>query len=204
MAAFAPYATPASAQSTPVQPASAVAMPDEPADAADLFEHEPDDGTSEVSPTMMTIATVDELGTRWGAIDAAATRLAQLAVTDELVVVYGSQEHQYGTGVEPLVVKLRDELPRHTVVVLYATVPSGVCLPAEPVSKHNGSLRRAAGLLDELLELGSLPIVVTEAAMVADVAGELYHRLRADRMVKVTATAPAVCGFNGSFIRSAA
>jgi hypothetical protein len=134
---------------------------------------------SDGNPTMMTIAMVDEVGTKRSATDA-VTHLAGLAIADELVVVYG------GTEIEPLVGQMRDQLPRHTVVVLYADT-------------HQGTLRRVAGLLDELLELGSLPVVVTSAVTLADVAGELYLRLRADRMMKVAAR--PVRGYN---VRSAA
>jgi len=123
------------------------------------------------SPTAMTIAIVGELATRHGTADMVA-QLAGLACADELVVVYGCDEYRPGADVHAIVMGLRQQLPRHTVVVLYA-------------DPHNRPLRREAGLLDELLELGSLPIVVTPPTAVLNAAAELYHHLRADRVVEV-------------------
>jgi hypothetical protein len=124
-----------------------------------------------IGPTAMTIAMVGESASRCGTSDT-VVNLAKLAVTDELVVVYGTDEQRSRFGVQPIVAHLRDTLPRHTVVVLYA-------------APHNGSLRREAALLDELLELGCLPIVVAPIASVLDVAAELHHLLRADRVLEL-------------------
>jgi hypothetical protein len=124
-----------------------------------------------IGPTAMTIAMVGESASRCGTSDVVGS-VARLAATDELVVVYGTDEHRSRFGVQPMVAHLRDMLPRHTVVVLYA-------------APQRGSLRREAALLDELLELGSLPIVVAPLASVLDVAAELHHLLRADRVLEL-------------------
>ena len=122
---------------------------------------------AEVSPTRMTIAIVDDPKTRARAAQV-VTRLAALAVDDELSVVYG-----FNAGVSSLVTRLRERLPRYTVVALH--VPPG-------------GLGRDADLLDELVETGCLPVVVTPAEAVARIAAELRNRLRADRVVRLTGT----------------
>jgi len=127
----------------------------------------------EVSTTAMTIAMVDEPETQRGAADVVA-RLATLAVADELVVVYGSHECHSTLSMQRVVAGLRRMLPRHTVVILYAATRDGLPL-------------RDTALLDELLELGCLPIVVAPTAAVAQVAAQLDHHLRADRMLTFAA-----------------
>jgi hypothetical protein len=130
------------------------------------------DTPPEIGPGRMTIAIVDEPETALSAAYAAA-RLAGLAVTDELVVVYGSDGHALSPP--PVMTGLRRLLPRHTVVVLQ-TAPRAVVRTHEAI------------LLDELLDLGVLPIVVTPVAAAPGIAAELHRRLRADRMVAVAAT----------------
>ena len=46
-------------------------------------------------------------------------------------------------------------------------------------------LRRGAAVVGEFLEIGSLPIVVTPAAVVREVAERLSDHLGADRILKV-------------------
>ena len=121
---------------------------------------------SEVSPTRMTIAIVDEPKTRSRTAEL-VTRLAALAVDDELSVIHGSN-----AGVSSLVTRLRERLPRYTVVALHV-LPSG--------------LRRDADLIDELVDTGCLPFIVTPAETVTYVAAELRNRLRADRVVRIAA-----------------
>ena len=121
---------------------------------------------SEASPTRTTIAIVDEPKTRSRTAEL-VTRLAALAVDDELTVIHGSN-----AGVSSLVTRLRERLPRHTVVALHV-------LP--------GGLRRDADLIDELVDTGCLPFVVTPAETVSYVAAELRNRLRADRVVRIAA-----------------
>jgi hypothetical protein len=142
------------------------------------------DGEPDISPAVMTVAMVGESGDHWDELDPAvraaevAARLAGLAVNDELVVVYGADDRDSGPGVQTVVAELRRVLTRHTVVVLFVT-------------PFDGPGRRDTILLDELLELGSLPIVVTPPGAVACVAAELHHRLRADRVLRLVG-GPAV------------
>jgi hypothetical protein len=137
----------------------------------------------------MTIALVGETQARRGAAGV-LDHLAELAVSDEMVVVFGSDDHPSGSGVQPVVAGLRHLLPRHTVVVLYA-------------GPHDRPLWREATLLDELLEFGVLPVVVTPVAAVPDVAAELAHHLRADRILRVAGDRP-VSGPGPTCVRSAA
>jgi NNP family nitrate/nitrite transporter-like MFS transporter len=133
-----------------------------------------DAGQPEPAPTAMTVVIVGEPTSRREAADV-ATRLARLAVTDELVVVYGSDENQPGPIAHTVVAELRAHLPRHHVVALRVT-------------PHLGALGRDAAVLDEFLEIGSLPIAVTTAKAVRDVAAELSTYLGADRVLKVSRT----------------
>ena len=129
------------------------------------------DGPPEISAVRMTVAMVDEPATALGAAHVAA-RLAGLAVTDELVVVYASDGRQPALSPPPVMMGLRRLLPRHTVVVLQTA-------PRASVRTHE------AMLLDELLDMGVLPIVVTAPAAAA--ATELHRHLRADRVLAVSA-----------------
>jgi hypothetical protein len=132
------------------------------------FEPEP-------GPTAMTVAVVGESETKLGAA-AVVARLAELAMSDELVVVYGSDEAaQPRFSANVLVTGLRDRLPRHTVV--------GV-----RVGAHGGALGRLAALLGEFVEAGTVAIAVTPTADLLGVAAELSSYLRADRLLRVSYT----------------
>jgi NNP family nitrate/nitrite transporter-like MFS transporter len=132
------------------------------------FEPEP-------SPTAMTVAVVGESDTRLGAA-AVVARLAELATSDELVVVYGSDERaRTRLSVRGLVAGLRDRLPRHSVVAVRVTL-------------HTGMLGREAALLGEFVEAGTVSIAVTPTAHLRSVAAELSSYLRADRVLKVSYT----------------
>jgi hypothetical protein len=131
------------------------------------------DFESEISPTVMTIAMVGESDTWWEPADV-LERVAELAGTDELVVVYGSDKPVSWPDAQPLVAGLRHLLPRHTVVVVY--------LPSD------NALGRESAVLDELLELGILPIVVAPEVAASAIATELCGRLRADRLLSVSST----------------
>jgi hypothetical protein len=115
--------------------------------------------------TAMTIAMVGAADTHWGTADVVAC-LAELAATDELVVVVESDPHSIVAG-------LRDVLPRHTVVSLY-------------VAPRPGHIGRDAEQVDTLLDLGSLPIVVTQMGAATAIAADLYDLLAADRMLRVS------------------
>jgi hypothetical protein len=127
------------------------------------------------SATAMTVAVVDEADTRWGAA-AVVARLAELAASDELVVVYGSDEPQRSRLIgNVLVAGLRDRLPRHGVVGLQAAL-------------YAGAQDRLAGILGDFLEAGDVAVAVTPTADLRRVAARLCSRLRADRILKISYT----------------
>ncbi len=132
-----------------------------------------------VSPTLpgagtaaLTVAIVREPDVRRGP-DAVVARLVELAVNDELVVVYGAHGRPQQPISNAVVDGLRERLPRYTVVGLY------VVLDPAP-------LMRTCALLDEFMEIGSLPVVVAPVGTVDEVAAEFATYLRADRTVEVT------------------
>lgn len=102
-------------------------------------------------------------------------RLAELAVDDEVLVVYGASEASPTRGTERLVVGLRDRLPRYDIVTLY--------VPLDP-----GSLSGNWAMVEQLLEIGNLPVVVTTSDVAFDVATELAAYLRADRVLSASCT----------------
>jgi hypothetical protein len=132
------------------------------------------DAHPEPSPTAMTVAVVSESET-WLGAEAVVSRLAEFAVNDELIVVY-SADRWSSPGHHAVVAGLSDHLPRHHVVAFHIT-PLGA-----------GLGRGDALLLDQLLENGSLPVVVTPASAVYDVTAELSSCLRADRVLRVLRT----------------
>ena len=130
---------------------------------------------AEPSPTTMTVAVLDEPDTRLGAA-AVVARLAELATSDELVVVYGTDERpRPGLTAQALTAGLRDRLPRYNV----ATVQ----LRGRPEA-----LGRDALLLGEFVEAGTLTIAVTASAGLRTVAADLALYLQADRIVVVSFT----------------
>jgi MFS transporter, NNP family, nitrate/nitrite transporter len=132
------------------------------------FEPEP-------SPTTMTVAVLGESETQLGAA-AVVARLAELATSDELVVVYGADEGARAwLSPQDFVAGLRDRLPRHSFAALH-------------VAQHNGELGRDSAVLGEYVEAGSVPIAVTPSADVLGVAAELSSYLNADRVLMVSYT----------------
>jgi NNP family nitrate/nitrite transporter-like MFS transporter len=132
----------------------------------------------EPSPTAMTVAVVGESDTRWGAA-AVVARLAELAASDELVVVYGSdQPARLQLNANVLVTGLRDRLPRHHVV-------------AVRVGLRTGSLGGHAPLFGEFVESGAVAIAVTPTVSLRAVAAELSSYLEADRVLMVSYTLAA-------------
>jgi hypothetical protein len=132
------------------------------------------DTQAEYYESAVTVAVVRESETQWGT-EAVVSRLAELAVLDELLIVYGS-----GTPGQPghhaVMAGLRGHLPRHHVVALHVT-------------DDNTRLRQdAAAALEQFLEDGSLPVVVTPAAVVHDVTAEISNYVRADRVLRVSRT----------------
>lgn len=132
------------------------------------FEPEP-------GPATMTVALVGESETRLGAA-AVVARLAELATSDELLVVYGADGgRRPGLTAQALADGLRVRLPRHSVVAIRVT----------PRAEELGS---DALLLGDYLEAGTLAIAATPAAGVRRIAADLSLYLQADRMVRVSYT----------------
>jgi NNP family nitrate/nitrite transporter-like MFS transporter len=125
------------------------------------------------NPTATTVAVLGEHHTRLGAA-AVVAGLAELATSDELVVVYGVDEPPH-PGLTPaaLATGLRVRLPRHHVVVV-------------PVNDHPELLSRDALLLGEHVEAGTLAIAVTGTASRREVAADLAIYLQADRVLTVS------------------
>jgi hypothetical protein len=139
---------------------------------------EPSQSLPRIPTTAMTVAIVDGWEARWDATTV-VDRLAHLAVNDELVVVCGSNDHRPGPHAPLLTAGLRQRLPRHDVVALHI---------AAHTAAHTGEARRDAAVVEEFLEIGSLPIVVTPTATVHEVATRLARHLNADRVLRVSCT----------------
>jgi NNP family nitrate/nitrite transporter-like MFS transporter len=129
-------------------------------------------------PTAMTVAVVAEADTRWGAA-AVVARLAELAINDELVVVYGCDAPpRPEPGPNILVTGLRHRLPRHSV--------KGLRL-ARPVSTPEA----LAELFGDLVDAGAIAVAITPTAVQSGLAAEVSSYLHADRVLKVTYTLAA-------------
>jgi NNP family nitrate/nitrite transporter-like MFS transporter len=129
----------------------------------------------EPSPTAMTVAVVDESDTE---LDAAAVvaRLAELAASDELIVVYGSdQPAPPRLTANLLVTGLRHRLPRHGIVGVGA-------------GRYLGTPERLAAILGEFVEAGTVAVAVAPRADLRDVTARLSSSLRADRVLKMSYT----------------
>ena len=122
----------------------------------------------------VTVAVVGESESRWG-MGAVVARLAGLAKQDELLIVFGAERH-YEPGGCSVVSRLRDHLPRHHVVGIYVPRPGA------------GLGRQDTELVEQLIDDGSLPVVVTPAAAMPDIAASLATSLRADRVVRLSRT----------------
>jgi hypothetical protein len=121
--------------------------------------------TSDGGPSLLTIAlAAPGVGRR------ATQRLAEIAVHDELLVVCT------GSGAPAIVDRLRRRLPRHDVVALDIASPAGV-------QGHH------AVVINDLLEIGSLPVVAVPARNATDVAAQLSDFLRADRVLRAAGRA---------------
>jgi hypothetical protein len=124
----------------------------------------------------VTVAVVGEAETGWNT-DAVVSRLAELAVNDELLVVYGSGSRLHpGPGHRAVMAGRRGRLPRHHVIALHV--------------RHSVSGLRpdAVAALESLLEIGSLPVVITSAAAMHDVTAEVSSYVRADRVMRASCT----------------
>ena len=131
------------------------------------FEPEP-------GPSAMTVTVVDAPDPRFGAA-AVVSRLAELATSDELVVVYGSDGPP---DVDALVTGLRYRLPRYQVIAV----------DARPDLWAQG---RLPALLNEFVEAGALTIAVTPTAGLHGITAELSSYLHADRVLMMSYTPAA-------------
>src|SRR5689334_9759953 len=120
---------------------------------------------SDGEPSLLTIALAAP-----GAGRRTAQRLAQVAVQDELLVVCT------GSGAPAVVAELRRRLPRHDVVAL-------------DISSSVGVQGHHAVMLNDLLEIGSLPVVAVPARQGSDVAAQLSDWLQADRVLRTAGRA---------------
>jgi hypothetical protein len=124
-------------------------------------------------PAAMTIAVVGHKDTGLGAA-AVVARLADLAASDELVVVCGSDEQaRPPLTAHTLVVGLRDRLPRHSVAAVRIPAMAGI-------------LERDAVLLHEFVEVGTVAVAFTPTTQLRGVAAGLSSYLRADRVLRVS------------------
>jgi hypothetical protein len=139
-------------------------------DELESIQDELNEPTPPAGPTM-TIAVLRE---QEAELDAAVARLAALAVADELLVIFGSTScPQHGQ--HAVIAGLRDHLPRHDVVAVHV--------------RHRGAdMRLHAATLDQLMDGGSLPVVVTAPAAMHDVTAEISSYVRADRILRVFRT----------------
>ncbi|MFI6079184.1 nitrate/nitrite transporter [Actinoplanes sp. NPDC051343] len=125
------------------------------------------------SPTSTTVAVLGQPDTRLGAA-AVVAGLAELATSDELIVVYGVDERPpLGLTAARLAAGLQIRLPRHHVVAM-------------PVDDHPDLLGRDALLLGEYVDAGTLAIAVTRTANQSRVAADLSIYLQADRVLTVS------------------
>ncbi len=113
----------------------------------------------EPSPTAMTVAVVAGADMQLGAA-AVVSRLADLAVSDELIVVYGADESPRPRGNSNVLLDgLRYRLPRHQVVAVPVAAGGGALGPASPIG--------------EFVDAGTVPIAVTPSADARGVAAEV-------------------------------
>jgi hypothetical protein len=126
--------------------------------------------------TTVAVLRDDDAGT-----DAVVARLAELAVDDELLVVCGSASCAR-PGRDAVVTGLRGRLPRHDVVALQVGGPGM-------------ETRRQAVTLEQALDAGSVPVVVTASGALHAVTAEISSLVRADRVLRVfgTATGAGLC-----------
>lgn len=116
------------------------------------------------------MTTVAVLHDRDAGTEAAVTRLAELAIADELLVVFGSSSCAHPDQ-HAVITSLGDRLPWHDVVCVR-------------IGQHRAGQRWPA-VLDRVLDAGRLPVVVTASAYLQEVAAEVSSYIRADRVLRV-------------------
>nr|BFE69977.1 hypothetical protein GCM10020092_032780 [Actinoplanes digitatis] len=118
----------------------------------------------------MTVAVLED---RDAGHDAVLAHLARLAVADELLVVFGATSCAHPAQ-HTMITGLRGRLPRHDVVAMHV--------------RHRGTASHWQTTLDLVLDASRLPVVVTAAAALQDVAAEISSYVRADRVLRVSGT----------------
>jgi len=139
-----------------------------------MVVREPEAGwwaAQEQAGSSVTVAAVREGDAAWHP-EMVMSRLATLAIDEELLVVLGSNARSVQHA---MVADLRARLPRHQVV-------------AVRVRHRHGDLLRDAANVERLLDTGSLPVVVTPVSAMLDVTAEIASYLRADRVLRVLRT----------------
>jgi hypothetical protein len=143
----------------------------------------------EPGPVATTVAVVGGSPERFG-LPALVARLAELAVSDELIVVYGSDEPlHHRRHAHVLVAGLRNRLPRYRIVAV-RTVP------------RSGTIGHVTAVLGELVETGAVTIAVTPTAQLPAVTAELSHSLRADRVLRLSYTLASGAGLQEVWSRA--
>ena len=140
-----------------------------------LVVREPEAGwwaaQEQAAGSSVTVAAVREGDAAWHP-EMVMSRLATLAIDEELLVVLGSNARSVQHS---MVADLRARLPRHQVVALR-------------VRHRHGDLLRDAATVERLLDAGRLPVVVTPVSALSDVTAEIASYLRADRVLRVLRT----------------
>jgi NNP family nitrate/nitrite transporter-like MFS transporter len=139
----------------------------------------------EPSPTATTVAVVAGAQVHLGATAAVVGRLAELAMSDELIVVYGAAGSSRPRRTPNVLLDgLRYRLPRHQVVAVSIAVTAA------------GDALGLAAPLSAFVEAGTVPIAVTPAAVAHDVAAHMCSYLRADRLLMVRYTTAIGAGLD--------
>jgi len=148
---------------------------------ASWWETQAEFGEPAATPPGGPTTTVAVLREREAESDAVVARLAELAVADELLVVFGSASSAQ-PGQHAVIAGLRGRLPRHDVVAVH-------------VGRRGADMSRHAAVLERFLDDGSLPVVVTASAAMHDVTAAISSYVRADRVLRVfrTATGAELC-----------
>jgi hypothetical protein len=133
---------------------------------------EPEAGWWEAqSRATVTVAAIREGDAAWHP-EMVLSRLAEIAVDEALLVVFGSNARSVQHA---MVADLRTRLPRQEVVAMR-------------VRHRHGDLLRDAAIVERLLDGGSVPVVITPVAAMHDVTAEIASYLRADRVLRVLRT----------------
>lgn len=137
-----------------------------------MVVREPEASSWEVhTRATLTVAAVREGEAAWQP-ESVVSRLAEIAAEDELLVIFGATRP---AGAQRMVANLRERLPWHDVVPV-------------PVRHRHGELLRDAATVEWLLDVGSLPVVVTAPMPINEVTAEIASYLRADRVLRVLGT----------------